>query len=202
MRVVAILLAAAASAVGASAVLAGPHARGGAGTRIVFVAGQAPQCQGGDCRPPKDVVRAISPHGHGLQKLAEIRSVVELSATENGKRVAILSKIVAGGGSNAAPFTQISLLSPSGKLREVFAQRIEGFNATGLAIRDDGGLLALAGRGRRADNFPAESKIFLVRPSGAIRRLTTGPGQDSTPAFSPNAKQVVFTRTTGGNSPA
>src|SRR4051794_13201157 len=168
--------------------------RAAAATRIVFQAGQAKQCNNGDCRPSRDVVRSISPHGSRLRKLAEIRSVIEISATEDGSRVAILSRIVAGGGANSASYTQIYLLSAHGALKEVFPHRLEGFNGTGLGISPNGKLLALAGRGRRADGFPAESKIWIVRPNGAMRRLTTGGGDDQMPAFSPSAKRIVFSR--------
>jgi hypothetical protein len=175
--------------------LAEPAKRGGGvATRIIFAAGKARQCDRG-CRPAKDVLRSISPHGARERRLAEIRSIVEISATEDGDRVAVLSKVVVGGGANSAAFTQVYLLSSNGRISEVFDQRIEGFAATGLGISANGGLLALSGRGPRSQGFPAGSKIVIVRANGSgLRQLTTGPGVDSQPAFSPSGKQVVFVR--------
>lgn len=196
------LLVGALCGLGAVGVLAGSQERGRVGTRVVFIAGrQCPEDRA--CSHPRDVVRSISPHGGHARELAEIRSVVEMSATEDGKWVAILSKIVAGGGAHAAPFTQVYLLSPNGSLTEVFDRRIEGFNATGLAISRDGRLLALAGRGRGMQGFPREHKIFVVRPNGSdTRQLTTGAGRDDAPAFSPSGKRVVFQRSSDGGPPA
>jgi hypothetical protein len=141
--------------------------RGGT-TKIAFAAGKASLC-GRGCRPAKGVVRSISPQGGRARQLAEIRAVIEISATEDG-RVAILSRIVAGGGANSAAFTQVYLLSPGGRISEVFNERIEGFAATGLGISPDGRLLALSGRGPRAEGFPDGSKIMLVRANGSNLR--------------------------------
>jgi Tol biopolymer transport system component len=183
-----LLIVGAMAGIGASGVLAG--ARPSGPTRIVFAAGKAPQCRHGDCFPSKDIVWSISPHGTDLRRIAELRSVTEISATEDGKQVAILSRI----GTNGGAYTQIYLLSASGKLTEVFDHRLEGFNGTGLAISADGRLLALSGQGRTRDGYPRDSKVWIVRPNGTMRQLTTGPGMDETPAFSPNGKQVVFSR--------
>jgi dipeptidyl aminopeptidase/acylaminoacyl peptidase len=189
----------AASAIGASGLLASAAARSGGATRIVFVYGKDRACKKGkdhlDCSHPRDVIRSISPSGGRERVLASVRSVAELSATKGGRTVAILSKNVVGGGSNTGAFTQIYLLSPSGKLKPVFAERLQEFAANGLSISADGKLLVFSGKGSRGQGFPKGSKVFLVGTNGSgMRQLSKGEGDDSTPAFSPDGKRVVFSR--------
>jgi Tol biopolymer transport system component len=183
-----------------AAVAAAPaQASAGAGPgRIVYVAGRAEHCKMGAC-PTYDLVKSISPHGGRPHVLAKIRSVVETASGEDGA-VAVLSKNVAGGGSNANAFTQVYLITPSGKRKAVFRHRLQGFNATGLGISGDGKLLALSGRHTGPSN---SAKIWVVRTDGTgLRRLTTGPGTDEMPAISPNGKQIVFARTLHDGTPA
>lgn len=184
-----------------AAFMAAPaQARPGDGPgRVVFVAGKSRHCNQGACRN-LDVVRAISPHGGRAQKLAEIRSVAEVAASDDGT-VAVLSKNVAGGGANSGAFVQIYLIHPSGKRTAVFPQRLQRFNATGLGISGDGKLLALSGR--FADDPAGRSKIWLVRADGTgMRQLTTGPGADEMPALSADGKQVAFVRTLNDGTPS
>ena len=166
---------------------------------IVFVAGKSRHCHQGACRN-LDVVRAISPHGGRARTLAEIRSVTELATSSDGT-VAVLSKNVAGGGANSGAFVQIYLVHPSGKRTTVFRQRLQRFNATGLAISGDGRLLALSGR--FAESAEARSKVWLVRANGiGLRQLTTGPGSDEMPALSSDGKRVAFVRTLNDGTPS
>jgi dipeptidyl aminopeptidase/acylaminoacyl peptidase len=187
------------AAVFAASVPARESARAAGATRIVFVYGQDKACKKGkdhvDCSHPRDVIRSISPSGSRERELASVRSVVELSATKDGRTVAILSKNVVGGGSNTGAYTQIYLLSPSGKLKPVFAERLQQFAANGLAISANGKLLVFSGKGSRSQGFPKGSKVFLVRSDGSgMRQLSKGEGDDVTPAFSPDGKRVVFSR--------
>lgn len=179
------------------AALAGPaQAQSGAG-RVVFSGGKVEHCRMGAC-PRFDLVRSTTPHGGRRRVLAKVRSVVDMSATEDG-RIAVLSKNVAGGGSNSNAFTQIYLISRSGKRSEVFPERLQGFNATAISISADGKLLALAGRS--TDFTAGPSKIWIVRSNGTgMHEITSGPGTDETPAFSPDGTQVVFSRTLGAVS--
>ncbi len=175
-------------------------ARDGSGPgQIVFVGGKARHCYMEACKN-FDLVRSISPHGGRGRVLAKVRSVVETASTEDGT-VAVLSKNVAGGGANANAFTQVYLITPNGKRKAVFPQRLQGFNATGLGISGDGKLLALSGRYTEG---PSESsKIWIVRSDGTgLRQLTTGSGTDETPAISPDGKRIVFARTTHDGTPA
>ncbi|HSS32137.1 MAG TPA: hypothetical protein VLL27_02520 [Solirubrobacterales bacterium] len=162
----------------------------GAG-QIVFVAGKAKHCKMGAC-PGYDVVRSISPHGGRGHKVAIIRSVAETASNESGT-VAVLSKIVAGGGANASAYTQVYLITPAGKRIAVFRHRLQGFAATGLGISGDGRLLALSGRYEEAGG---SSKVWVVRSNGTgMHQVTTGPGNDEMPALSPDGKRIVFSRT-------
>ncbi|HUB98277.1 MAG TPA: hypothetical protein VMS11_00475 [Solirubrobacterales bacterium] len=175
---------AALGAAGASAGTTGPG-------QIVFVAGKAKHCKMGACRN-FDVVRSISPHGGPGRKLAIIRSVAETASTEDGT-VAVLSKVIAGGGANASAYTQVYLISPQGKRTEVFRHRLEGFAATGLGISGDGRTLALSGRSEGSDRL---SKIWVVRSNGTgMHQVTFDRGNDEMPALSPDGKRIVFSRT-------
>jgi Tol biopolymer transport system component len=170
----------------------------GAG-QIVFVAGKARHCYMEACKN-FDLIRSISPHGGRSHVLAKIRSAVETASTADGT-VAVLSKNVAGGGANANAFTQVYLITPSGKRKEVFSHRLQGFNATGLGISGNGKLLALSGRYTGGPSEP--TKIWIVRADGTgMRQLTSGPGTDETPALSPDGKRVVFARTLHDGTPA
>jgi Tol biopolymer transport system component len=167
--------------------------------RVVFVAGKSRHCHQGACRN-LDVVRAISPRGGRALALAEIRSVTELAASDDGT-VAVLSKDVAGGGANSGAYVQVYLVHPSGKRTAVFRQRLQRFNATGLSISGDGRLLALSGR--FAEDPEARSKIWLVRADGTgMHQLTIGPGADEMPALSSDGKRVAFARTLDDGTPS
>jgi Tol biopolymer transport system component len=173
--------------------LAVPSAEAGSG-RIVVVAGKAKQCRGDACNN-YDLVQSISPRGGERQVLARVHSAVETASTEDGT-IAVLSKVIAGGGANSSAYTQVYLVGPDGRRREVFDQRLEGFNATGLGISGDGRLLALSGR--YDDEYGLGSKVWLVRADGTgMRQLTRGPGQDAMPALSPDGRRVVFSRRGG-----
>ncbi len=164
--------------------------------QIVFVAGKANHCRMGACRN-FDLVRSVGPHGGPGRVLAKVRSVTETAATEDGT-VAVLSKIVAGGGANANSFTQVYLITPHGKRKEVFPHRLQGFNATGLGISGDGRTIALSGRfvGHYADFETDQSKLWIARSNGTgLHELDTGPGVDENPALSPDGKRVAFART-------
>jgi Tol biopolymer transport system component len=171
----------------ASARAAGPG-------RIVFVSGKAERCRMGACNR-FDVIRSVTPHGAGAKRLALVSSVVETASTESGT-IAVLSKNVAGGGANSEAYTQVYLITPDGKRKQVFRERLEGFKATGLGISGNGKLLAISARyGQLEDR---RSKIWLVRSDGSgFRQLTSGPGNDEMPALSPDGKRVVFSRTVG-----
>ncbi len=163
-------------------------------TRIVFVSGKEQRCKGDACNG-FDVIRSVSPHGRGARELALISSAYDTASTESGT-VAVLSRNVAGGGSNSNTFTNVYLLTPDGKRKAVFRQRIEGFNATGIGISGNGRLLVLAAR--YDETTEGRMKLFLVRADGSgFRQLTTGPGRDESPALSADGKRIVFARTTG-----
>lgn len=163
-------------------------------TRIVFVSGKEQRCKGDACNG-FDVIRSVSPHGRGTRELALISSAYDTASTESGT-VAVLSRNVAGGGSNSNTFTNVYLLTPDGKRKAVFRQRIEGFNATGIGISGNGRLLVLAAR--YDETTEGRMKLFLVRADGSgFRQLTTGPGRDESPALSADGKRIVFARTTG-----
>lgn len=164
--------------------------------RIVFVAGKANHCKMGACKN-FDLVRSVGPHGGPGRVLAKVRSAVETASTESGT-VAVLSKVVAGGGANANSFTQVYLITPAGKRTEVFPHRLQGFNATGLGISGDGKTIALSGRfvGHYADFETEQSKVWIVRSNGTgMHEIATGPGVDEMPSLSPNGKRVAFART-------
>jgi WD40-like Beta Propeller Repeat len=184
-----------------AALVAGPaQARPSRGAaRVVFVAGKSRHCHQAACRN-LDVVRAISPHGGRAQVLTEVRSVAELATGDDGT-VAVLSKDVVGGGSNAGAFVQIYLVHPSGKRTAVFRHRLQRFNATGLGIAGNGRLLALAGR--FTEGPATRSKVWLVRADGTgMRQLTTGPGADEMPALSDDGQRVAFVRTLNDGTPS
>jgi Tol biopolymer transport system component len=165
-------------------------------SRIVFVAGKAEHCKMGACKN-FDLVRSIGPHGGPGRVLAKIRSVTETSAADDGT-VAVLSKIVAGGGANANAFSQVYLITPRGKRVEVFPHRLQGFNATGLGISGDGRTIALTGRftGHYADFETDQSKVWIARSNGTgLHEIDSGPGVDEMPALSRDGKRVVFART-------
>jgi WD40-like Beta Propeller Repeat len=172
------------------------EARASAPGQIVVVAGKARHCQMGACKN-LDLIRSIGPHGGPGRILAGVRSVIETASTESGT-VAVLSKVVAGGGANANAFTQVYLITPAGKRVAVFPHRLQGFNATGLGISGDGRTIALSGRfvGHYAEFETDRSKVWIVRSNGTgMRELGNGPGVDEAPALSPDGKQVVFQRT-------
>ncbi|HET7443482.1 MAG TPA: hypothetical protein VFJ57_02355 [Solirubrobacterales bacterium] len=170
---------------------AGAAARSTGPGQIVFVAGKAGHCKMGACRN-FDVVRSISPHGGPGRKLAIVRAVTETASTEDGT-VAVLSKVIAGGGANSSAYTQVYLISPQGKRTEVFRHRLEGFGATGLGISGDGRTLALSGRSEGSDRL---SKIWVVRSNGTgMHQVTFDRGNDEMPALSPDGKRIVFSRT-------
>jgi Tol biopolymer transport system component len=177
----------------ALATTAGPaQAAGSQAGQIAFVGGKVEHCRMGAC-PRFDLVRAISPRGGSGRVLAKVRSVVDMSATEDG-RIAVLSKNIAGGGANSNAFTQVYIITPSGKPKQVFRQRLQAFSATDLSMSADGKLLLLAGRYTEGPSEP--SKIWIVRSNGTgMRELTTGPGIDEAPAISPDGRRVVFSRT-------
>jgi hypothetical protein len=180
----------------ALAALASTSAHAAGPTRIVFVAGKANHCKMGACKN-FDLVRSVGPHGGPGRVLARIRSVTETASADDGT-VAVLSKIVAGGGANANSFTQVYLITPAGKRVEVFPHRLQGFNATGLGISGDGRTIALSGRfvGHYADFETDLSKVWIARSNGTgMHEVTTGPGADETPSLSPDGKRVVFART-------
>jgi Tol biopolymer transport system component len=165
-------------------------------SRIVFVAGKANHCKMGACKN-FDLVRSVGPHGGPGRVLAKVRSVVETASTESGT-VAVLSKIVAGGGANANAFSQVYLITPQGKRVEVFPHRLQGFNATGLGISGDGKTIALSGRfvGHYADFETDQSKVWIARSNGTgMHEVSSGPGVDEMPSLSPDGKRVVFVRT-------
>lgn len=171
------------------------HADSGPG-RIVFVAGKANHCKMGACKN-FDLVRSIGPHGGPGRVLAKVRSVVETASTESGT-VAVLSKIVAGGGANANAFSQVYLITPGGKRVEVFPHRLQGFNATGLGISGDGKTIALSGRfvGHYAEFETDQSKVWIARSNGTgMHEVSSGPGVDEMPSLSPDGKRVAFVRT-------
>jgi Tol biopolymer transport system component len=162
--------------------------------RIVFVAGKAERCHMEACNR-FDVLRSVTPHGAGAERLALVSSVTETASNESGT-IAVLSKNVAGGGANSEAYTQVYLITPDGKRRAVFHERLEGFNATGLGISGNGRLLAVSARYGQIDD--GKSKIWLVRSDGSgMRQLTSGPGNDEMPTLSPDGKRVVFSRTVG-----
>lgn len=144
-----------------------------------------------------DLVRSVGPHGGPGRVLAGIRSVVETASTENGT-IAVLSKVVAGGGANANAFSQVYLITPAGKRVAVFPHRLQGFNATGLGISADGKTIALSGRfvGHYAELETDQSKVWIARSNGTgMHEVTSGPGVDEMPSLSPDGKRVAFVRT-------
>jgi Tol biopolymer transport system component len=177
----------------ALAVTAGPaQAAGGQAGQIVFAGGKIDPCRVDIC-PRLDLVRSIAPHGGGGRVLAKVRSVVDMSATEDG-RIAVLSKNIAGGGANSNAFTQVYIVTPSGKRKQVFRERLQAFSATQISLSADGKLLVFAGRYTEGPSEP--SKIWIVRSNGTgMRELSTGPGIDEAPAISPDGRRVVFART-------
>lgn len=188
--VVALLALASLFALGSSAA----EAAGGPG-RIVFASGKAERCRGDACNR-FDVVRSVTPHGAGAQRLALISSAVELASSESGT-VAVLSRNVAGGGSNSNSFTNVYILTPNGKRKAVFRDRLEGFQATGMGISGNGKLLVLSARYEEMTESRA-SKLFVVRADGTgLRQLTDGAGNDKMPALSPDGRKVVFSRSLG-----
>lgn len=178
--------------------LLAPSARAADGpTRLVFTSGKAERCRGDACNR-FDVVRSVSPHGRGAQRLALISSAVELASSESGT-IAVLSRNVAGGGANSNSFTNVYLITPDGKRKAVFRQRLEGFQATGLGISGNGKLLVLSARYEEMTASRA-SKLFVVRADGTgLRVLTAGPGNDKMPALSPDGSKVVFSRAIGSS---
>jgi Tol biopolymer transport system component len=182
-------------ALAAFVALAAAPARAADGpTRIVFVSGKDQRCRGDACNG-FDVIRSVTPHGRGAKELALISSAFDTASTESGT-VAVLSRNVAGGGSNSNTFTNVYLITPDGKRKAVFRKRIEGFNATGIGISGDGRLLVLAAR--YDETTEGRSKLFLVRADGSgFRQLTTGVGKDETPALSADGKRIAFARTIG-----
>lgn len=163
--------------------------------RIVFVAGKANHCKMGACKN-FDLVRSVGPHGGPGRVLAKVRSVVETASTESGT-VAVLSKIVAGGGANANAFSQVYLITPDGKRVEVFPHRLQGFNATGLGISGDGKTVAISGRfsGHYA-TVETKPGIWIARSNGTgLHQITSGPGVDEMPSISPDGKRIAFVRT-------
>jgi hypothetical protein len=187
--ITALLALVALAALASSAHAAGPG-------RIVFVAGKANHCKMGACKN-FDLVRSVGPHGAPRRVLAKVRSVVETASTESGT-VAVLSKIVAGGGANANSFTQVYLITPAGKRVEILPHRLQGFNATGLGISGDGKTVALSGRfvGHYAEFETDQSKVWIARSNGTgMHEVTTGPGVDEMPSLSPDGKRIVFART-------
>jgi Tol biopolymer transport system component len=180
----------------ALAVLATSSAHAAGPGRIVFLAGKASHCKMGACKN-FDLVRSVGPHGGPGKVLAKVRSAIETASTESGT-VAVLSKIVAGGGANANAFSQVYLIIPKGKRVEVFPHRLQGFSATGLGISGDGKTIALSGRfvGHYAEFETDQSKVWIVRSNGTgMHEVSSGPGVDEMPSLSPDGKRIAFVRT-------
>jgi Tol biopolymer transport system component len=180
----------------ALAVLATSSAHAAGPGRIVFLAGKANHCKMGACKN-FDLVRSVGPHGGPGKVLAKVRSAIETASTESGT-VAVLSKVVAGGGANANAFSQVYLITPKGKRIEVFPHRLQGFSATGLGISGDGKTIALSGRfvGHYAEFETDQSRVWIVRSNGTgMHEVSSGPGVDEMPSLSPDGKRIAFVRT-------
>jgi dipeptidyl aminopeptidase/acylaminoacyl peptidase len=66
-----------------------------------------------------------------------------------------------------------------------------------VPVRHSGGLIAFE------SNRDAQFHIYAIAPNGELRRLTNGPDQDGSPAWSPDGRRLVFVRTGGtGNGVA
>lgn len=79
---------------------------------------------------------------------------------------------------------------------------------SGLSLSPDGRQVALAVSRAHYDKNKKESDLWLVRSSpdaggaaAALRQITSAPGTNSSPAFSPEGRRIAFISTRGGGEP-
>ena len=81
------------------------------------------------------------------------------------------------------------------RLRDHPRRPAGGDNGSEPDFSPNGRLIAFTATGEAAG--PARSHVFVMNVNGTgVRQLTSGPEPDSAPAFSPDGKQIVFSRRT------
>jgi hypothetical protein len=155
----------------------GAQARSAAHTRLVFALGKR--------------LMASTPQGGGLHQIgAAPRTVYDMSAAENGHRIAVITN-------KQVPFPG------KGSLRAIYLYRAGRGLKLVRRLKTEGDTKIAMSHDGRTVAFGKNNAIWVMPATGGhMRQITSGTGSNAfNPAFGSNDKTLVFTRATG-NAPS